>query len=97
MTNESLHGVRSFKGFDTLHQLDESPCPDRSPINIKSKDERFHMSKLPHLEQRIKQKIQEAKESIHPAHNRIYTQSLIIEIQTLNWVLNEIRSFSRKS
>jgi len=53
------------------------------------------MSKLPQLEQRIKEKIQEAKSNIHPAHNRIYTEALRIEIETLNWVLDEIAS-SRK-
>jgi hypothetical protein len=52
------------------------------------------MSKLPQLEQCIKDKIKEAKSNIHPAHNRIYTEALKIEIETLNWVLNEIKRAS---
>jgi hypothetical protein len=48
------------------------------------------MSKLPQLEQQIKDKIQQAKNNMHPAHNRAYIESLRIEIETLNWVLNEI-------
>jgi len=52
------------------------------------------MSKMPLLEQRIRAKIQQAKESIHPAHNMIYLESLRIKIETLNWVLNEIKRAS---
>ena len=48
------------------------------------------MSKLPELEQRIKQRIQHVKNNIHPAHNPIYTETLHIEIEMLNWALNEI-------
>jgi hypothetical protein len=48
------------------------------------------MSKLPELEQRIIDRIQEAKNNIHPAHNPIYMETLEIEIETLNWALNEI-------
>jgi hypothetical protein len=52
------------------------------------------MSKLPQLEQRIREKIQQVKDEVHPAHNKIYLESLRIEIETLNWVLNEIGSLS---
>jgi hypothetical protein len=48
------------------------------------------MSKLHQLEQRIKEKIQQAKDEMFPVHNRIYLEALRIEIETLNWVLNEI-------
>jgi predicted nucleic acid-binding Zn-ribbon protein len=48
------------------------------------------MSKLPLLEQRIREKIQQAKDEMFPGHNRIYLDALKIEIETLNWVLNEI-------
>jgi len=48
------------------------------------------MSKLLRLEQRIREKIEMAKGEMHPAHNRIYLESLKIEIETLNWVLKEI-------
>ena len=50
---------------------------------------------MPLLEQRIKEKIQEARESTHPAQNRIYIESLRIEIETLNCVLKEIVSLSQ--
>jgi len=55
----------------------------------------FYMSKLPHLEKQIKDKIQQAKNNMHPAHNRVYIESLRIEIETLNWVLDEILVVSR--
>jgi hypothetical protein len=48
------------------------------------------MSKLQQLEQRIKEKIQRAKDEMFPGHNRIYLEALTIEIETLYWVLNEI-------
>jgi hypothetical protein len=41
------------------------------------------MSKLQQLEQRVKEKIQQAKDEMFPGHIRT-------EIDTLNWVLNEI-------
>jgi hypothetical protein len=53
------------------------------------------MSKLPQLEQQIKDKIQQAENDMHPAHNRAYIENLKIEIETLNWVLNEILVLSR--
>jgi hypothetical protein len=53
------------------------------------------MSKLPQLEQRIREKIQQVKDEVHPAHNKIYLESLRIEIEILNWVLNEIGSLSQ--
>lgn len=53
------------------------------------------MSKLPQLEQKIKDKIQQAKNNIHPAHNTAYIDNLRLEIETLNWVLNEILLLSR--
>jgi hypothetical protein len=48
------------------------------------------MSKLALLEQRIKEKIKQAKEEMFHEHNRIYLEALRIEIDTPNWVLNEI-------
>jgi hypothetical protein len=50
------------------------------------------MSKLRQLEQKIKDKIQQAKNNIHQTHNRAYVENLGTEIQTMNWVLNEILS-----
>jgi hypothetical protein len=48
------------------------------------------MNRLPLLEQRIRVGIQQAKDEMFPVHNRIYLEALKIEIDTLNWVLNEI-------
>ena len=48
------------------------------------------MSKLQQLEQRINEKIQQMKGEMFPGHNRIYLEALRIEVDTLNWVLNEI-------
>jgi hypothetical protein len=48
------------------------------------------MSKLLQLEQRIREKIQQAQDEMFPGHNRIYLEALKIEVDTLNWVLNEI-------
>ena len=45
------------------------------------------MGKLPELEQRIKERIRHVKNNIHPAHNPIYTETLNIEIETLQWAL----------
>jgi len=39
---------------------------------------------LPLLEQRIKARIQQVRNNIHPAHNPIYIETLNIEIETLN-------------
>ena len=48
------------------------------------------MSKLTELEQRIKERIQQVKNNIHPCHDPIYTETPNIEIETLQWALNEI-------
>jgi len=54
------------------------------------------MGKLPQLEQKINDRIQQAKNNMHPTHNRAYIDSLNIEIETLNWVLNEILVLIRR-
>jgi hypothetical protein len=51
------------------------------------------MDKLSILEQRIRNRIEQTKSQIHETHNRAYIHSVLIEIDTLNWVLNEISSF----
>jgi hypothetical protein len=55
------------------------------------------MSRLALLEQRIREKIQQAKGEMHPSHNRIYLEALRFKIETLNWVLNEISREIKKS
>jgi len=55
------------------------------------------MNKLSILEQRIRNRTEQTKSQIHDTHNRAYIDSILIEIDTLNWVLNEINSFERES
>ena len=52
------------------------------------------MDRLLILQQRIKHRIEQAKNQIHPTHNRAFIDSILIEIDTLNWVLNEISQYS---
>jgi len=54
------------------------------------------MDRMLTLQQRIKHKIEEAKKQIHPTHNRAFIDSVLIEIDILNWVLNEINQYSIK-
>ena len=75
----------------------EPPTLRRSPTNISIGDEYLgSMGKLPQLEQKIKDRIQQAKNNMHPTHNRAYIDSLNIEIEALNWVLNEILVLIRR-
>ena len=53
------------------------------------------MSELSELEQKIKDRIEEIRHIMHKTHNRAYTDSLWTEIETLNWVLNEILVLNR--
>ena len=48
------------------------------------------MDKLSILEQRIRHRMELTKGQILESHNRAYIDSILIEIDTLNWVLNEI-------
>jgi hypothetical protein len=42
------------------------------------------------LKESIDEKIKESRNDIHESHNPIYNNSLLIEIQTLEWVLSQI-------
>jgi len=53
------------------------------------------MSDLSELEQKIIDRIEEIRRRMHKTHNREYTDSLWTEIETLNWVLNEILVLNR--
>ncbi|MGA9154623.1 MAG: hypothetical protein WBZ36_28915 [Candidatus Nitrosopolaris sp.] len=53
------------------------------------------MNKLAQLEQKVTDKIQQAKREMHPTHNRAFIENLKIGIEALNWVLNEILAVSR--
>jgi hypothetical protein len=48
------------------------------------------MDELSELEQRIKNKILQTKGKMHTTRERAVTDRLWPEIETLNWVLNEI-------
>ena len=48
------------------------------------------MDELIELEQRIKHKVAQTKIKMHKAKEREVTDRLWPEIETLNWVLNEI-------
>ena len=50
----------------------------------------FHMDELTELEQRIKHKIAQTKDKMHKIMESVVTDRLWPEIETLNWVLNEI-------
>jgi hypothetical protein len=54
------------------------------------------MDELSVLEQRIKHKIAQTKDKMHNTQERTVTDRLWPEIETLNWVLNEILVFSRE-
>ena len=48
------------------------------------------MDELIELEQRINHKIMRTKDKMHKTKERVVTDRLWPEIETLNWVLNEI-------
>jgi hypothetical protein len=52
------------------------------------------MDRLLILQQSITNRIEQAKNQIHPTPNKAFIDSVLIEIETLNWVLNEISQYS---
>jgi hypothetical protein len=54
------------------------------------------MDGLIELEQRINHKIAQTKDKMHKTRERVVTDRLWPEIETLNWVLNEIFVFREK-
>jgi hypothetical protein len=44
----------------------------------------------------ILDKIDERKRTIHPSHSIVYNDNVRLQIQTLEWVLSEIRSLKRR-
>jgi hypothetical protein len=54
------------------------------------------MDELIELEQRIKHKIVQTKDKMHKTQERVVTDRLWPEIETLNWVLNEILVFRQR-
>jgi hypothetical protein len=58
-------------------------------------ESQFYMNELSELEHRIKGKIQRIKHRMHKTQERTVTDRLWPEIETLNWVLNEMLILSR--
>jgi hypothetical protein len=54
------------------------------------------MDELSEVEQRNKQKIVQTKDKMHKTQERAVTDRLWPEIETLNWVLNEILVLSHE-
>ena len=54
------------------------------------------MNQLLLLEERIKAKIHQTMDKMHETRERTITDRLWPEIETLNWVLNEILVLSRE-
>jgi hypothetical protein len=54
------------------------------------------MDQLIKLEQRINHKIAQTKDKMHMTRERVVTDRLWPEIETLNWVLNEILVLRRR-
>ena len=88
--------MRELGDHEDLTTKLEGPSPSSTSTNISKRELlRFYMSKLGQLEQKVKDKIQQANRDMHPAHNSAYIENLKIEIEALNWVLNEILVVSR--
>jgi len=54
------------------------------------------MDELSELEHRIKHKIAQTKDKMHKTQERAVSDRLWPEMETLNWVLNEILVFRQK-
>jgi hypothetical protein len=48
------------------------------------------LSLLSNLEKILHDRIEELRGRVHEAHNPIYNESLMIEIETLQWVLSHV-------
>jgi hypothetical protein len=48
------------------------------------------LSLLSNFEKILYDRIEELRGRIHEAHNPIYNESLMIEIETLQWVLSQV-------
>ena len=48
------------------------------------------LSLLSDFQKILYDRIEELRGRIHEAHNRIYNESLMIEIETLQWVLSHV-------
>ena len=74
-----------------------SPSPWRPSRDVPIRTQiQSYMDELSELEQRIKNKIVQTKDKMHTTRERAVTDRLWPEIETLNWVLNEILVLSRE-
>jgi hypothetical protein len=48
------------------------------------------------LRQLVEEKINECKGEIHESHNPVYNNSMLVDIQTLEWVLGQINYLENK-
>ena len=48
------------------------------------------------LRQLAEEKINECKGEIHESHNPVYNNSMLVDIQTLEWVLGQINYLENK-
>jgi hypothetical protein len=48
------------------------------------------------LQEIIHNRITQKKREMHPSHNKVYLESLRIEIETIQWVLAEILTLLRR-
>ena len=51
---------------------------------------------LRYLQEILQNRIIQKKRDMHPSHNKVYLESLLIEIETLQWVLAEILTMLRQ-
>ena len=51
---------------------------------------------LQELNEAIQQKINKRKSQFHESHSRVYNDNLQIEIDTLEWVLEQIQMYAKK-
>jgi hypothetical protein len=49
------------------------------------------------LQEIVHNRIIQKKSEMHPSHNKVYLESLRIEIETLKWILAEILTLLRQS
>lgn len=71
-------------------QCHHPPSPGHPPIDISRNPEFRLMDYLAEVEERIKHKIEQIEEEIDTTDERQNTDRLIPNIETLDWVFNEI-------
>jgi hypothetical protein len=70
------------------------PLPDIPQCLYRRSNSNSLMDRLLILQQSITNRIEQAKNQIHPPHNKAFIDSVLIEMETLNWGSNEISQYS---